>query len=103
MRAESWSKKPQAVFSRTTEVFGPGHCSFVKSPDGSEDWIIYHAAKYSGAGWNRNVRAQKFTWNKDGSPNFGVPISTGIPLPLPSGHIESAPKTPELEPIEIQR
>ena len=24
-------------------VFGPGHNSFVKSPDGREDWIVYHA------------------------------------------------------------
>ena len=103
MRAESWTKKPQPVFSRTADVYGPGHSSFVKSPDGTEDWIIYHAAKYSGAGWNRNVRAQKFTWNADGSPNFGRPISTGIPLAMPSGDVESIPKTPNLEPVEVQR
>lgn len=99
MRAESWIKKPEPVFSRTADVFGPGHCSFVKSPDGKEDWIIYHAAKYSGAGWNRNVRAQKFTWTADSSPNFGTPVSIGIPLPLPSGDRESEPavRLPEPE------
>ena len=77
MRAESWVKQPVPVFSRTPDVFGPGHCCFVKSPDGTEDWIIYHAAKTSGAGWNRNLRAQKFTWNADGSPDFGSPVSNG--------------------------
>jgi GH43 family beta-xylosidase len=84
MRPESWTKKTVPVFSRTADVFGPGHCCFVKSPDGAEDWIIYHAAKYSGAGWNRNLRAQKFTWQADGSPDFGKPVSTGVPLPLPA-------------------
>lgn len=98
MRPESWTKKPEPVFSRTADVFGPGHCCFSKSPDGKEDWILYHAAKYSGAGWNRNVRAQKFTWNADGSPNFGTPISTGVPLQVPSGDAESAPAAPVLEP-----
>jgi hypothetical protein len=28
---------------------------------------------------------QKFTWNADGSPNFGVPVPSGQPLPVPSG------------------
>lgn len=85
LQPASWSKKPIPVFSRTPDVLGPGHCSFVKSPDGTQDWIVYHAAKYSGAGWNRNVRIQRFTWNPDGSPNFGTPVSPGLPLPIPSG------------------
>jgi GH43 family beta-xylosidase len=85
LRAESWVKKSVPVFSRAKDVFGPGHCCFVKSPDGTEDWIIYHAAKYSGAGWNRNLRAQKFTWAPDGSPDFGTPVSTSLPLPRPAG------------------
>lgn len=81
----SWAKKPEAVFAKTDRVFGPGHCSFVKSPDDKEDWIVYHAAVTSGAGWNRNVRAQPFTWNDDGTPNFGEPVSPGTFIPLPSG------------------
>jgi len=85
MRAESWVKKPAPVFSRTKDVYGPGHCCFVKSPDGTEDWIIYHVAKFSGAGWNRNLRAQKFTWSTNGEPAFGMPVSTGVALPVPSG------------------
>jgi GH43 family beta-xylosidase len=84
MRKESWIKKPAPVFARTRDVFGPGHASFVKSPDGTADWIIYHAAKFPGAGWNRDVRAQQFRWNVDGSPNFGAPVAPGIPLPAPT-------------------
>jgi GH43 family beta-xylosidase len=81
----SWKKFPKPVFAKTGEVFGPGHCSFVKSPDGKEDWIVYHAAKTSGSGWDRNVRMQRFKWNEDGTPNFGEPISTKHAQPLPGG------------------
>lgn len=79
----SWSKKSDPVFSRTAAVFGPGHCSFVKSPDGREDWIVYHSAKHKGAGWNRQVSIERFYWNVDGSPNFGSPIPPGVPIPCP--------------------
>lgn len=70
----SWEKAEEPVFHGTSDVFGPGHASFTRSPDGKEDWIIYHRAKYSGASWNREVYAQQFTWHPDGSPNFGEPV-----------------------------
>jgi GH43 family beta-xylosidase len=78
LNPRNWLKCPQPVFSRTKDVFGPGHASFVN--DGPRDWIVYHAAKYSGAGWNRDVRMQPFTWNRDGTPDFGAPISPGMPI-----------------------
>ena len=34
---------------------------------------------------NRSTRAQKFTWNADGTPNFGVPVALGTRLPAPAG------------------
>lgn len=67
----SWRKEPQPVFSKTDTIFGPGHASFVKS--GDKDYIIYHAARSSKAGWARQIRAKVFTWKEDGSPNFGKP------------------------------
>jgi GH43 family beta-xylosidase len=82
----SWVKHPQPVFARTTAVFGPGHCSFVRSRDHREDWIIYHSAKHSGAGWNRRINMQRFTWRPDGTPDFGVPIAAGVPQAEPSGN-----------------
>jgi GH43 family beta-xylosidase len=85
LNPHSWAKKPEPVFSGTENVFSPGHCSFVKSPDGKEDWIVYHAQVSQGSGWNRNVRIQPFTWNADGSPNFGNPVPPNRPLPVPSG------------------
>ncbi len=84
---EAWVKSQEPVFKKNpyANVYGPGHCSFVKSPDGKEDWILYHAAKFMGAGWNRSVRMQKFSWNKDGTPHFGVPVGADTLLKVPSG------------------
>jgi GH43 family beta-xylosidase len=82
---KSWMKKPEPVFSGTEKVISPGHASFVKSRDGTEDWIVYHVAKHRGAGWNRQVHIQRFSWNEDGSPNFGEPVAAGVPIPLPVG------------------
>ncbi|MBM7551456.1 family 43 glycosylhydrolase [Thalassobacillus pellis] len=87
LEPSAWEKSPEPVFEKRPEagVFGPGHNGFFQSPDGTENWIIYHAAKYEGAGWNRNVRMQKFSWNEDGTPNFGTPVSTETLLKVPSG------------------
>ncbi|HEX8636801.1 MAG TPA: glycoside hydrolase family 43 protein [Pyrinomonadaceae bacterium] len=69
----SWRKEPEPVFKKTDTIFAPGHCSFVKDKTG-QDWIIYHAARSSGAGWARQVRAKPFKWKKNGSPDFGKPL-----------------------------
>lgn len=84
----SWKKSPESVFSQSPEngVYAPGHNSFFKSPDGSEDWILYHANSQpgQGCGKHRSPRAQKFTWKEDGTPDFGVPVREGEILPAPS-------------------
>lgn len=85
LNKSSWEKKSTPVFQKTDKVFGPGHASFVKSPDGKEDWIVYHAAKKKGSGWVRDIRIQKFTWNTDNTPNFGKPVDPGVLLAVPSG------------------
>jgi GH43 family beta-xylosidase len=85
----SWKKSPEAVFKQSPEngVFATGHNSFFKSPDGKQDWILYHANDRPGEGCGnkRSPRAQQFTWKTDGSPDFGIPVKTGVPIPVPSG------------------
>ena len=81
-------KKTGPVFQGTPEVLGVGHCSFVTSPDNTENWIIYHSKKEASPGWKRDVRMQPFTWNADGTPNFGQPVPAGRKLKLPSGEVE---------------
>jgi GH43 family beta-xylosidase len=87
--SSSWTKSPNPVFQRSNAngVYGPGHNGFFKSPDGTEDWIVYHANSSAGGGcdMNRSTRAQKFTWNADGTPNFGTPVALNTPVQVPSG------------------
>ena len=89
LSAADWTKHPTPVFSKkgTSSAYGPGHNSFFKSKDGTEDWILYHAntAPGQGCGNVRSPRAQKFTWNADGTPNFGEPVPINTTLKRPSG------------------
>ncbi|MES2263268.1 MAG: family 43 glycosylhydrolase [Pseudomonadota bacterium] len=91
LSAASWSKSPTPVFQSNpaANAYGPGHNAFVQSPDGTEDYLIYHA--YSDGtvntcfGDQRSMRMQKIGWNANGSPNLGKPVSTGTVMPPPSG------------------
>ena len=87
LTAGSWVKSPSPVFKGGNEVFSPGHNTFFMSPDGSENWIVYHAnnsAKGS-CDMNRVPRIQKFTWNSDGTPDFGSPLLPTTDIVVPSG------------------
>jgi len=77
--------KSGPVFTGTNDVYGVGHASFTVSPDGSENWIVYHSKLDAAPGWTRVIRTQKFDWNADGSPNFGTPTAPGAPVKMPSG------------------
>lgn len=85
----SWVKFDHPFFQQNREggVFGPGHNGFFHSPDGKEDWIIYHANSGSGqgCGGHRSPRIQRFTWNADGTPDFGRPTAIDTELAKPSG------------------
>jgi len=85
LSASSWSKASSPIMksSDITSQYGPGHNSFVKSEDGSEDIIVYHARPYKDITGdplydpNRHTRTQKIYWNNDGTPNFGIPVADG--------------------------
>lgn len=87
MDSASWTKSPQPVFKQSVanRVFAPGHNSFFQSPDGKEDWILYHANSEPGQGCGRyrSPRMQPFSWKADGSPFFGEPVKENEPLPVP--------------------
>ena len=92
----SWTKNPEPVFKASVEngVYAPGHNSFFKSPDGTEDWILYHANSEpgQGCGRKRSPRAQKFTWDANGIPYFGEPVKTGIAIDVPSKKLKNSKK-----------
>jgi hypothetical protein len=84
MSASSWAKTPTPVFQPTSEIVGVGHASFTTSPDGTEDWIVYHAHPSPGGDANaRVVRIQEYSFT-NGTPNFGAPLSPGV-IEVPSG------------------
>jgi GH43 family beta-xylosidase len=80
----SWIKSGP-VFAGYGEVYGVGHASFTTSPDSTEDWVVYHSKTAETPGWERVIRLQPFGWKPDGSPDFGTPVPSGEPIPMPSG------------------
>jgi GH43 family beta-xylosidase len=86
LKAKSWKKIDHPLLTKDPEhgVYGPGHNGFFQSPDGT-NWIIYHANPESGqgCGGHRSPRIQPFTWNADGTPDFGRPVAPGVLLDKP--------------------
>lgn len=92
-----WKKHDKPVFSRTEQVFGPGHNGFFKSPDGKEQWLIYHGNDQAsqGCGATRSLRAQKFSFDDKGLPQFGAPLAPGVKVARPSG--EQGPRVGKVQ------
>jgi GH43 family beta-xylosidase len=67
------------VFERNDAagVYGSGTPRFLSNRRTAQrDWIVYHGQDKLGIHVSRRTtRAQKFTWNADGTPNFGMPLS----------------------------
>ena len=84
LQPAGWTKSGP-VFQPGEGVIGVGHASFTQSPDGTEDWMVYHAKTSAAPGWDRVIRMQKFTWNADGSPSFGIPVASGRQVARPAG------------------
>jgi GH43 family beta-xylosidase len=81
LNKNSWVKTGP-VFSGTEDVFGPGHASFVNIASKNSWWIVYHAARLKGSGWDRDVRIQPFSWLDD-VPIFGKPVSPKVKMAVP--------------------
>ena len=91
LNARAWTKSNGPVFSSGNGVYGPGHACFVKSPDGKEDWIVYHGNTNpyvsTGDPWwaDRKIFMQRFSWYSNGNPNFGSPLPTSTIISPASG------------------
>ncbi|MBB6735315.1 family 43 glycosylhydrolase [Cohnella zeiphila] len=88
MDPSAWTKSAEPVFRKSAEngVYATGHNSFTLSPDGKEDWIVYHALPAPGTDTaHRSTRIQRFGWKADGTPDFGIPLGETCDIPVPSG------------------
>lgn len=85
--AATWTKQAQPVLTSGNGVFATGHNGFFKSPDGREDWIVYHANPGPGMGCTakRAPHMQKIEWTAAGEPRFGPPAPPSARLAKPSG------------------
>jgi len=85
--SSAWVKSAEPLFKQSIEnkVFAPGHNSFFRSPDGKEDWILYHANSEPGQGCGplRSPRMQRLYWTKDGKPYIGTPVPENVILDTP--------------------
>nr|WP_315158855.1 glycoside hydrolase family 43 protein [uncultured Flavobacterium sp.] len=86
--AKAWVKsdKPILEKSEKNKVYAPGHNSFFKSPNGKEDWILYHANSNpgDGCGGKRSPRMQQIKWDTNGNPVIGEPTAAGVLLAIPA-------------------
>ena len=67
----AWTKHPEPVLASSREVIAPGHCGFLQR--GGELLLLYHAAKYPRAGWDREVHVGKMDFTDDDWPVFPSP------------------------------
>ena len=95
-----------AEFLRTPTVFGPGVFRQLKSPDGTEDWMLYHSKIWDtynrGTGtpgqqdnnqeWTRQINLKPLAWRQVTCgglpymiPSMGTPVDTGTSLAAPKG------------------
>jgi GH43 family beta-xylosidase len=95
LNPDSWRKHREPVLRATDKTWGVGHNCFVRSPDGSEDWIVFHAKLETTPNWNRAIHAQPFHWDHEGRPVFGAPVDPGVALARPSGEFADS--------VEVER
>lgn len=88
----SWTKNATPVLTKGNGVYATGHNGFFKSPDGREDWIIYHAnpGPDMGCTSKRAPYMQQVRWAASGEPAFGPPAPPSTRLNNPSGTIPHA-------------
>lgn len=74
LRPESWHKSPKPVLHQHPKqhIYGPGGISFVASPDGKEQYMLYHARIIAndkpGASDSRSPYLQKVECDAQGVP-----------------------------------
>ena len=84
----NWIKHEKPLFSMGNGVYGPGHASFFRSPDGSELWCAYHGMKEHNETVTpapRYFNIQKVDFDETGYPVMGAPAGYETDLTPPSG------------------
>ncbi|PBK99499.1 Arabinanase/levansucrase/invertase [Armillaria gallica] len=85
LSASSWTKYSEPIFTSANGNYEPGHNGFFTSEDGTEIWV-YHASSASPGTCDgaRYTMVQSISWNSDGTPNLGSPVSESTSLSEPA-------------------
>ena len=88
--ARYWVKTDHPIFEKANGVYGPGHASYFRSPDGREVWCAYHgrAAAEDQLSRSRFMHIQKIDFDETGFPVMGEPVGSGSEIAPPSGEID---------------
>ncbi len=86
---DSWYKYPKPILNKNAEMNGTGHCCYTTSPDGSINYIIYHAYMGSSNKGDRYMIAEEYTVTAD-----GVKIGDGNGKPAPLATVFEAAVNP---------
>ena len=89
--AANWKKHPKPLFVHGNGVYGPGHASFFRSPDGSEVWCAYHGMKAHNETVTpvpRYFNIQKVHFDDSGYPFMDLPAGYETDLTAPSGEMD---------------
>lgn len=83
---DSWAKFTEPIFTTANGLYGPAHNTFFKSPDGTEDWQVFHANvdPNGGCGRARQTFIQPISWADD-EPDLGEPLPVGTEITPPFG------------------
>ncbi|KAK0488990.1 Arabinanase/levansucrase/invertase [Armillaria novae-zelandiae] len=86
LSASSWTKYSEPIFTSANGNYEPGHNGFFTSEDGTETWMVYHASSASPGTCDgaRYTMVQSISWNSDGTPNLGSPVSESTSLSEPA-------------------
>jgi GH43 family beta-xylosidase len=94
MNSQDWHKNNEGcIFYQNAldRAYGVGHASFTTSPDGTENWIVYHGMLNPVTGWSsRSIRTQQFGWNENGSPAFPRPGYGPYAIPSSRSNVTQA-------------
>ncbi|KAH8685873.1 glycoside hydrolase family 43 protein [Tricladium varicosporioides] len=87
LSASSWVKSQNPAFKNANGLYGTAGNTFFRSPDGTEDWMVFHVNRKEGGvcDGNRQTMAQKVNWGSDGKIDLGVPLPPDVGLLPPSG------------------
>ncbi len=89
--AEAWKKHDKPLFTYGNGVYGPGHASFFRSPDGSELWCAYHAMQEHNetvSAARRVFNIQKVEIDQNDYPVMKAPVGFGVDITPPAGEID---------------